>query len=204
MLPPPTRKTPPVPPATPAPKAKTPPKSVAHNPIMSAIRPRNAPAPKANIMTAIKFSEFVDQAPEIKQTGEIYPLGTLKQNWIDAAKRNGIEVETPHIVVRDQDIVHTFRSKKEHKIPRDWYKNLPYHLQRPDAVLLDTTHSEGASLLLIYKGENKAHKLVVRLNYNVRKQGIMNIVGTGRSISKDLSLIESMIGKGYVLIEGSL
>ncbi|MDI9348823.1 MAG: hypothetical protein QM537_02335 [Candidatus Symbiobacter sp.] len=175
-------------------------------------------------MTAIKFAEYVDQSPKIQPKGEIYPLGNLKQNWIEGAKRHGIEIETPHIAVRDQDIAHTFRDAKKSKdgdkakdtlLPKDWYKNLPHHLHHPDAVLLDTTHPEGASLLLIYKGKDKAHKLVVRLNYTVRKHrrvsdsggkstGVINIIGSGREISNDLTLLHGMIGKGYVVLEGSL
>ena len=155
-------------------------------------------------MTATKFSEFVDQAPKIQPKGKIYPVGYLKPFWINEAKTHGIELETPRIAVRDQDIAHSFRDSKNDKLPRDWYKNLPHHLKNPDAVILDKTHPNEPALLLIYKGNDKAYKLVVRLNYNVRKKGIMNIVETGRPISKHLNMIRGGIGKGYVLLEGSL
>ncbi|MDI9349766.1 MAG: hypothetical protein QM537_07165 [Candidatus Symbiobacter sp.] len=165
-------------------------------------------------MTAVKFADYVDQAPKIQTKGVIYPLGTLKQNWIDSLKHYGIEIESPQIAVRDQDIAHTFRDAKKPKdgdktkntlLPKDWYKNLPHHLlHHPDAVLLDTTHPEGASLLLIYKGGDKARKLVVRLNYTVRKRGVMNIVETGRLINVEKSGIAKKIGLGYELIEGTL
>ncbi|MCX8507108.1 MAG: hypothetical protein ORN98_10930 [Alphaproteobacteria bacterium] len=153
-------------------------------------------------MPAIKFAEFVNQAPKIQPKGEIYQLGSLKPHWIIAVNTHGIELDTPNIAVRDQDIAHSFRDNKDNQLPRDWYKNLPQHLKNPDAVILDKTHPDGPSLLLIYKGKDKAYKLVVRLNYNVRKQGVMNIVGSGQKVI--IGGIKAMLGKGYILIEGSL
>lgn len=158
-------------------------------------------------MTTQHLAEFeilVDQTPELKPKGAIFSMGELKPSWVEALNANGIELKAIDIVVRDQDIAHTFRNAKHIQLSKDWYKKLPHHLQYPDAVILDTSHKNEPALLLIYKGNESANKLVVRLNYNVRKRGVLNIVETGRPISKHLNMIRGGIGKFYVLLEGSL
>ncbi|MDI9350225.1 MAG: hypothetical protein QM537_09525 [Candidatus Symbiobacter sp.] len=155
-------------------------------------------------MTSKELSEFIEaaDAENAKTNGTVLKVGKLKPEWGLALQGLGITPETHEIYIRDIDARHTLRPKKMRPLPKEWYKNLSHHLQHPSAVLLDTTHSEGASLLLIIQGSDTAYKLVVRLNYNVRKQGVMNIVGTGQLI--DLEGIKGKIGKEYVLIEGSL
>ncbi|MDI9349334.1 MAG: hypothetical protein QM537_04970 [Candidatus Symbiobacter sp.] len=155
-------------------------------------------------MTAIKFSEFVDEsdAENAKINGVAQTVGELKPEWVFALQKFGFMPDTNEISIRDIDARHTLRPKKSRPLPKEWYKNLPHHLQHPDAVLLDITHPEGASLLLIFHGNNVVHKLVVRLNYTVRKQGVMNIVVSGQNVM--LGGIKAMLGRGYELIEGTL
>ncbi len=55
---------------------------------------------------------------------------------------------------------------------------------------------------MLYDAAGDAAKLVVRVNYQVKKAGVMNIVETGQQI--DPSGVRAMLGHGYELIDGSL
>jgi len=109
---------------------------------------------------------------------------------------------TADITVRDADIWHTFRGAKTDQLPVDWYKRLPEHLAKPAAVILDTVAPDKPAFLLVYPGATDNYKLVVRVNYNVKKKGLLNIVETGKPV--DLGGIRGMVGHGYDLVEGTL
>jgi len=87
--------------------------------------------------------------------------------------------------LRDKDIWHTFRDKKSAPLDLAWYKDLPRHLDAPGAVLLDTTHANEPAFLLLYDTPGKSAKLVVRVNYRVKKAGVLNIVETGRVLDAE-------------------
>lgn len=148
------------------------------------------------------FASFVDSTLADKVRGKHVVAGALKPAWIDAAARRDIVPKTAEIAVRDQDVWHTFRDAKAHKLDLDWYKNLPHHLDAPGAVVLDTTHPDAPAFLLLYDAAGDAAKLVVRVNYQVKKAGAMNIVETGQKI--DPSGVRAMLGHGYELIDGRL
>lgn len=76
------------------------------------------------------------------------------------------------------------------------------HLEHPQAVILDTTHERAPAFLLLYDGGRKSGKVVVRINYRLKKTGERNIVETGKWV--DPSGIRAQIGQGYELVEGNL
>jgi hypothetical protein len=155
------------------------------------------------------FVDFVDSVlPNGIKTeqrftrGETFVVGALKEKWVDAAKDAGLQPTTAEIMVRAADVSHTFRTGKVSQLDLDWYKRLPELVQSPDAVLLDKTHPDEPAFLLIYSGPDKASKIVVRINYQLRKGKVGNIVETGKLV--DLEPLRGSVGKGYQLIEGSL
>lgn len=152
------------------------------------------------------FAEFVDTTLATpKPTGRAVVVGALLPAWVKAAQRVGLTPATSEIAVRDRDIWHTFRSGKTRKLDLAWYKALPRHLAEPEAVLLDTTKPLAPAFLLIYAQEGSAAKLVVAINYHVKKQGVMNLVETGKALdAESLATIRREIGRTYVLVEGSL
>jgi len=72
------------------------------------------------------------------------------------------------------------------------------------AVVLDMTRTDEPAFLLIYAAGAAAasKKLVMRVNYRIKKGGVVNIIETGKLV--DTSGIRAMIGHGYELVEGSL
>jgi hypothetical protein len=151
---------------------------------------------------ALEFGLFVDVALQsMWPRGRNMVVGALAPKWVSAAQQEGIMPATAEIMVRDQDVIHAFRSAKANQVPLDWFKQLPLHLQNPQAVVLDTTH-ERPAFLLVYDVGPQAKKLVVQINYQVRKAGTFNVLDTGREL--DAQSIKGRLGKGYELVEGQL
>jgi hypothetical protein len=169
-------------------------------PIGAAMYQTLAPALQAEKIKA--FGAFVDDAlSDMLPRGKNMVAGALQSGWIVAAQARGIMPATAEIMVRDQDVIHTFRGDKTQRLPLDWYRQLPAHLQNPQAVVLDTTHDQPAYLLVYDVGE-QAKKLVVQINYQVRKAGTFNVLDTGRVL--DSQSIKGRLGKGYELVDGQL
>lgn len=160
----------------------------------------NTPAEVAGRSAA--FSDFVDATLSGPPRGKLFTAGALKPAWVDAAVTAEIAPATAEIIVRDADVWHTFRDAKKEALDLDWYKRLPALLDHPGAVVLDTTHKDAPAFLLFFDTNRRSEKLVVRVNYRVKKVGVVNIVETGRKV--DLSGVRAMIGHGYKLIEGGL
>jgi len=148
------------------------------------------------------FAAFVDTTLADKVRGKMMIVGALKPDWVSAAEQVGVRPATAEIAVRDKDVWHTFRDAKTAQVNLAWYKNLPRHLGTPGAVVLDSTHLGAPAFLLIYDAGSAAAKLVVRINFQIKKAGTMNIVETGQMV--DLSGVRAMVGHGYEHIEGSL
>ncbi len=152
--------------------------------------------------TAQAFASLVEKTLlEPKPPGTLMVVGALKPRWIDKAAVFDMRPITADISVHDPDIWHTFRRGKNSQISLEWYKSLPYHLLEAKAVILDMTHDTHA-FLLIYDGAEKSTKLVVQINYKIKKVGLRNIVETGKLV--DVTGIRAMIGHGYELVEGGL
>jgi hypothetical protein len=155
------------------------------------------------------FGEFFDDAVKnrLQPQGMDMVVGTMKPKWVEAATQVGYAPQTAEMAIRDNDIAHFFRDAKNSQIDHAWLRELPAHLKKPQAVLLDTTHDTPA-LLLIYDAANDAKKLVVRVNYEIgkgRKKKTLNLVETGRKMTPqavDTIKRQAEQGKGYVLIEG--
>jgi Phage Mu protein F like protein len=148
------------------------------------------------------FSDFVDTTLAGPVRGKTFVAGALKSAWIEAAVQVNLTPATAEIVVRDADVWHTFRDAKTATLDLTWYKQLPTLLDQPMAVILDQTHPDAPAYLLFYDTGETGAKLVVRVNYRIKKFGLSNIVETGKIINFDD--VKPMIGKGYVLIEGYL
>jgi hypothetical protein len=149
----------------------------------------------------LAFGAFVDTALSTWPSGRNMVVGALLPRWVSAAQKEGIIPITAEIMVRDQDVIHAFRSSKVSQVPLDWFKQLPLHLQNPQAVVLDTTHAQPA-FLLVYEAGPQAKKLVVQINYQVKKAGTFNVVDTGKIV--DTQGISGRLGKGYELVDGQL
>lgn len=145
------------------------------------------------------FAAFIDETQKDVERGRWMVVGALKPLWIDRASEAGVSPVTAEIVVRERDIRHTFRTVKTSKLDPDWYRNLPVHLRKPDAVILDPTREGAPALLLIYGTGPGSPKLVVQINYRVKKVGDFNVVETGKVIDPSGSL-----QPGMIVIEGSL
>ena len=159
----------------------------------------------ARTQLADEFSQFVDDALSGPPRGRTLTVGTLQPVWIEKAAAQGVSPATAEIVVRDRDVLHTFRDKKVGVLDRAWYQRLPEHITSPSAVLLDVTYPENPVFLLIFPGPEDQHrKLVVSINYTIKKvEGVRNVVSSGRIVSTDD--IRSQVAKGTaVLIKGKL
>lgn len=148
--------------------------------------------------------QFFDAAlaERMRPQGKLMVVGAMKPQWVERLKEAGVPPETAEIVMRDRDVAHAFRDAKAAPLPQDWFRDLPRHLREPQAVVLDQTHDDNTALLLIFDAPSAAKKLVVRVNYRVKKAGVMNLVETGREV--DVSGIRGQLGRGYDLIDGML
>lgn len=136
--------------------------------------------------------------------GAIHPetLRRLVASAADGARP--IIPATAEIAIRDRDIAHLLRDAKLTPITEAWLRGLPDHLRTPTAVLLDQTHNAAPALLYVFD-QPGATKLVVRINYRTRRDGEINLIGSGRSLDdKALESIRGSVGTLYELLEGSL
>ncbi len=145
------------------------------------------------------FSAFIDEIRADVERGRWMVVGGLKPLWVREARAAGIEPATAEIVVRERDIRHTFRASKAAQLDLDWYRRLPLHLRQPDAVILDPTRPGAPALLLVFGRGPGTPKLVIQVNYRLKKQGDFNIVETGKLIDPTF-----MLQPGMRIIEGSL
>lgn len=148
---------------------------------------------------AAAFAEFIDETQKDFERGRWMVVGALKPLWIEKAQEAGIKPVTAEIVVRERDIRHTFRDSKDAKLDRGWYRNLPVHLRKPDAVILDPTREGSPAILLVYGRGPGTPKLVVQINYRLKKVGEFNIVETGKLIDPT-----GVLQPGMTIIEGKL
>lgn len=151
------------------------------------------------------FAAFVDEALANPPRGRHRIVGAFQPRWVSALRVRGLEPETAEIAVRDEDVLHTFRDVKTANakaVDLAWYRALPRHLLAPDAVILDTTRADRPALLLLYGKGPGTPKLVVLVDYHVRKVGTVNVVRSGTIV--DTQGIEGRLGNGYELLEGRL
>lgn len=146
------------------------------------------------------FDSFVDKVLQDKKpNGTHMVVGAMQPQWVEQLAAHGVQPASANLSVTDRTILHTFRDAKSAQLSVDWYKNLPRHLQHPDAVVLDLTHAYPA-LLLFFKQPDSDKKLVVQIDYVLKKHGQVNLIETGKNL--DLSSIK--LGDKMKLIDGSL
>lgn len=108
-------------------------------------------------------------ASEKVARGVMKSVGVIPTDVIDALKTRKIEPETALITLRDSDILHAIRDKKDHALPLDFLENLAEHLLKPEAVLLD--NSKKTPVLIYVYSYQTAHgkaKVILGLDYTVK------------------------------------
>jgi hypothetical protein len=148
------------------------------------------------------FAHWTDETLAGPPRGRMFVAGALKRDWIRSLAEAGHPPATAEIAVRDKDVWHTFREAKRGALDPAWYRQMPQNLRAPSAVLLDVTDAEHPVMLLVFSTGDRALKLVVAVNYQVKKHGTMNVVGSGRTMAVDD--IGALIGQGARLISGKL
>lgn len=152
------------------------------------------------------FGQFFDEATAdlARPKGQSMVVGAMKPSWVKAMRDGGVGPATAEIMVRDKDIAHMFRDAKVNPMDPAWFRGLPEHLRKPQAVLIDRTQNHN-SLLLVYDDGKTANKLVLRVDYRLKGKGPVNLIGTGMKVSKEeLKRLHGSIGHGYTLIDGDL
>ncbi|MDB5658324.1 MAG: hypothetical protein JWS10_939 [Cypionkella sp.] len=164
-----------------------------------------------------QFDAFVTKSLSSYVEQNFMIVGALKPNWVAAAKLQNIQIASAEIAVTDKNIQHSFRgtldvttpsTKAKHPgqapkvAPVDlaWYRQLPAHLQSPDAVLIDTSKAKPTFILIFDIPPNHA-KLVIEIGSDLSKAArILNTVQSGRIVSaRDLKI---QLGQGMIQIEG--
>jgi len=125
-----------------------------------------------------RFGKFVDQLVDAKgkpigqARGDIRYIGTLAPQAVRALQIQNIELASPVVAVRDEDVLHTFRDAKDigAKVAISVYRRLPELLQRAHAVLLDSSTTPPALLYVVdlVAEDGTVAKLVISLEYRVR------------------------------------
>lgn len=152
-----------------------------------------------------EFSAWADALTQ--ERGQVRVVGALSPQVTQALAERGIAPQSAHLAVRDSDVLHTHRDSKDARLPWEWYRQLPDHLSKPAAVLLDKTSSEPA-LLYAFDIEGEAAKMVARLDYQVavrdatgkRTRAPFNVLRTGRLLPSDALLDQT----AYELLEGAV
>lgn len=139
--------------------------------------------------------------------GETFILGAITPDVLNAIKRvqPTIVPATAEIAIRDMDVAHMTRHNKSDRLSNDWLVDLPVHLAKPDAVLLDATLPDQPGLLYLFHASTGA-KLVVKLGYQLKRGKLTNLVRTGKALDEQaLASIKGLVKGGrYHLLKGSL
>lgn len=140
----------------------------------------------------VRTTAFAEWANAIrtsgKTTGDFSVVGAIGSKTLSKLQDLGVVPATAEIVVRDQDVWHTFRDTKASALPWDWYVNLPTHMGTPIAVILDRSQPGTPALLYVFDlPDNATGRLVLKLDYTVVEKGAdgikrkkpMNVLRTG-------------------------
>lgn len=101
----------------------------------------------------------------LRNTGAYQHVGTLDSDVITALQNHAIKLQTPVLTITDGDIVHAMRTTKNNPVPVDWFLDLPKHIGKPDAVLLDTQQAQDTILLAYAMPNEMCYKIAIKLNY---------------------------------------
>lgn len=158
---------------------------------------------------AAEFSEWANAIRATgKTTGDYRVIGAIDSTVLKKAQPLNVTPASAEIVVRDEDVWHTFRGAKVGAMPWSWYVDLPLHLQTPRAVILDQTDASEPALLYVFDVPgNATGKMVLKLDYIVtarspdgfKQKKPLNVLRTGRLVD-----VASMNQPGYTLLSGAL
>jgi len=164
-------------------------------------------------LTELNADKFKDWTSEVLDSqrgkGESMLVGVLQPTTIKLLRDRNIKPLSAAMVVRDEDILHTFRDSKTAQLPQSWYKNLPKHLGQPQAILLEQKNKTN-TLHYVYAvpGEKgKSKKLVIPVDYQFKakdNQGKRsnlkgNVIRSGRIVQTN-----NLQGGDFELLEGKL
>lgn len=158
----------------------------------------------AKEQAAQAFAAFFDDVIASEPQGRMAMVGAMRPGWLAELQALGARPATAEIMIRDVDLWHMRRDRKDRKLPDDWLRALPLHVQRPAAVLLDRTHKAPALLLLF---DAQAGKLLVKLDYRLKKPraATANILRTGAVLAeREIDAMRGLLGKGLDLLDGTL
>jgi hypothetical protein len=144
------------------------------------------------------FAEFVSAAQAGPPRGAIFVVGAMKPQWVEAANKAGVAPIAADITATDKTIAHAFRDAKVNAVDLDWFKRLPEWLRNPDTVLLDTSDKLPTMLFFLKRGSEN-NRIVVKLQYRLKKVGDANLVVTTQE-GHEFD-IPSYLGQGYRIIE---
>ena len=158
-----------------------------------------------------RTSEFGDWARAVKVAkrprGETRTVGAIDAELLALMDDHGVQPASAQMLVRDEDVLHTFRDSKKGALPWDWYLQLPTHVDAPAAVILDQTVPGKPALLYVFDLPDTKAKLVLTLDYLIaardaagkKRRALANIFRSGRTVDS-----ASMDQPGYVLLKGAL
>lgn len=130
-----------------------------------------------------------------------FVVGEIDAPVAKILKAHGVALKITAIVQRVKDVNHATRlAKGDKRIADEWLENLPQHLKKPDALLLDTTQKE-AALLYIFKNEKGGvKKITVKLNCDLKHGKTANILRTSGIVSNP----QGLKGANYILLGGEI
>ncbi len=137
----------------------------------------------------------------LKQADNIVTLGVFNAQLLQGLQHLNITPQSAVIAMSKGDLLHATRAKKQKQgiaVPIEFWQQLPKYLQKPTAVLLDTTQKYNA---LIYVYDIEKTKVVVTIDYTTKvskQSAVVNMVTTG-SVLKNINSL-----KRYKVVYGSL
>lgn len=188
-------------------------KSITAEPLESAVAVNDVMSIKA--ISSSVTQEFEDTLERVAAglaqgkgyaTLTAFNLGAFLPEVIEKMKDRGMEVASSVISMRDNEMIHFYRDAKSNRnaaVPIEFVKNLPAHLTTPKAIVIDKQQNE-PTLLYIYDAEDdKATKIVIKVNFQYKKKRqvvVTNLIRSGEVVGV-LALKDS---KQYEVIWGEL
>lgn len=153
-----------------------------------------------------EFGQWVSKVmAEKRPRGEWRVVGAIAPDLLQAMATHAVTPKTAELVVRDEDVLHTFRGAKKVQLAEDWYRGLPDRVDSPAAVVLDKTVADSPALLYVFDLPEQRAKLVLSLDYTVARRNAegkkervpVNIFRTGRLVDP-----QDLDQPGYVWLRG--
>lgn len=142
----------------------------------------------------------------IRNTGAYRHVGALNSQVMTVLEGHGINLQTPVLTMTDDDVLHAMRTTKSSAVPKDWFLDLPKHIAKPDAVLLDTQQAQDTILLAYAMPNEMCYKIAIKLNYT----GKLKIDGEKMKLSRNNVITTQIVKqvdlrtKDYVVLQGEI